>query len=133
MHQQSKDFRNEDQGFLKLLRSEYLLSTASSPTFNGFSKINSSSYVPHVGYFVSVFHSNMDRLSTTLTQSLIWKAIYGQTGPSQRVDYSVMEWKYRRKCLSQRHNNALSSSETEPIVDNLVLLTIELHRCYLGR
>ena len=51
--------------------------------------------------------------------------MFGQTGPSQRVDCLAPGCgSVSVKCLSQRHNNALPSSETVPRVDNLAVANL---------
>ena len=45
-----------------------------------------SSYSPNVVCFVFVYHTNMDRLFTKPTRSLIRHAIFSQTGPPRRAD-----------------------------------------------
>ena len=50
-------------------------------------KWRSSSYVPDIICYESVYHTNIDCQSITLTQSLIGHLISSQTWPPQRIDY----------------------------------------------
>ena len=95
-----------------------------------------SLYVHDVMCFAYVYHNNMDRLSTALTQSLIRHAIFSQTGTPRRVDCLVPLCEHKRNCLSHGPNDTLPSWGTEPRVANpavaiLCSLSTELHRQYL--
>ena len=67
--------------------------------------------------FVSVYHTNIKRLPTTPTQSLIRSAIFSRAGPPKRVNFLTHYESTSVKCFSQEHNNTLHSLETEPRMD----------------
>ena len=84
----------------------------------------SSSYVPDVICFASVYHTNFYHLSTTHTQNLIRHAIISHTRPPQRVDCLAHYGSIGMKCLFQGHNDTLRSSQTKPRADNLAIANL---------
>ena len=55
--------------------------------------------------YTSVYHTNMDRLSTTPTRSLIRHAILSQTGTPRWEDAWPVYGSISVKCFSQRQCN----------------------------
>ena len=83
-----------------------------------------SSCVTDVICFASVYHINMDCLSTTPTQSLIRHAILSQTGPPQQVDSWAQLWEYSRKVFFPRTQQYITQFRTESGGNNLPVINL---------
>ena len=93
----------------------------------------SFSNVPDIVRFASVFHTNVDRLSTTPSRSLIRHAIFSQTKPLRRVNCLISLWKYRRKVSFPRTQRFVArlmnqTDSRQLSYCQLALFSIKLHR-----
>ena len=93
---------------------------------------SSSLCVPDGICFASVYHTNIDRLATTPTRSMLCHAIVSQSELAQKV---ILLRKYKLKLFSQDKTiyiaqHRIQTKGQKPCCSQLARLSTELHRRY---